>query len=125
MNIHLFDDEGKFIHIIPTTSLQWLCTQYNTFKNKKEPIDLLLLNFEIEVIALYQRYLLNRNLKEINPQSQYHINEEILQFLIDNFSIQHSYFSSSITCHTKITSYNSFDPRDQIFGSHLNTNGQV
>jgi hypothetical protein len=30
LNIHRFDDEGKLIHTIPTTRLQWLWTQYNT-----------------------------------------------------------------------------------------------
>jgi hypothetical protein len=75
MNILLFDDEGKFKHTIPTTHLQWLWIQYNTFKNTNEPIDPPLQNFETKVATLYQfKYLTNTNLKEINQQSQYHLN---------------------------------------------------
>jgi hypothetical protein len=117
MSTHLFDDEGKHIYTISTAHLQWLWTQYNTFINKKEYKDPPLQSFETKVTTLYQQYLINTNPKEINPQSQYHINEGILQFLIDNFSITHLYLFSSITCHIKITSYNSPNPRDQIFGS--------
>jgi hypothetical protein len=64
------------------------------------------------LIALHQRYLI-----KFIAQNQYHIDTTILQFLIENFSIKHSYFSSPITCPTSITTYNSNNQRDQIFGS--------
>jgi hypothetical protein len=89
--------------------LAWLWNQYNKFKAKKIDVNLPLQNFEIELTTLYQRYSI-----KIISQNQYHITTPILEFLIDNFSIKHSHFSLPITCHTSITSYNSFN---QIFGS--------
>jgi hypothetical protein len=51
-------------------------------------------------------------------QYQYYLNTLIYDFFLEDFSINHSYFSSSITCHTLITSYNSPNQKDQIiFGS--------
>ena len=81
-NIYLFDNEGKYIH---TTQRH----NYNGYghniilSKKKKYIDLPLQNFEIEVTTLYQRYLINTNPQEFNPQNQYYINKSILKYLID------------------------------------------
>jgi hypothetical protein len=66
----------------------------------------------MEITILCQRHLIKEKLHE-----PYRINTTIQEFLIENFSIKHSYFLSPITCHTILTSYNSPNQRDQIFGS--------
>jgi hypothetical protein len=42
---------------------------------------------------------------------------QILEEIIEQFQITHSYFSSPITCHTNLKQFSSPHQRDQIFGS--------
>jgi hypothetical protein len=42
---------------------------------------------------------------------------QILEEIIGQFQITHSYFSSPITCHTNLKQFSSPHQRDQIFGS--------
>jgi hypothetical protein len=55
--------------------------------------------------------------KKPSQKSQYTLPLEILDLLIETFKITTSYFSSPITCSTKIDTFYSLFQRDSIFGS--------
>ena len=109
---HLYNDIGAHIHTIPIKILKWL---YKKLQRKPIHLDPSLQNFEIDVLAIYTKYKMLTHHKESNIHTQHHIDTTILQCLIDNFEIQHSYFSSPITCPTTIHSYNSPHLRDNFW----------
>lgn len=115
---NIYDATGKYILTIPLSRLQWLWKQYNIYQNKNKYIFPPLQDFETEVLSLYQRYTTHNLSEDHHKNTQYYINTTLLAFLIDMFAIQHSYFSSPITCPTQILYYNSPQLRDHIFGSH-------
>ena len=59
---------------------------------------------------------------KIDPlkHAHYSLPFQITKFLINTFSITHSYFSSPTICPTTITQFHSVHPRDKIFGSKSN-----
>jgi hypothetical protein len=73
--------------------------------------------FTTEIIWLYERY--KYRIPKTNPlkKSQYTLPLEILDLIIETFKITTSYFSSLVTCSTKINNFYSPFQRDSIFGS--------
>ena len=69
------------------------------------------------MVWLYQRY--KYRIPKNNPLklAQYTIPTPLLNFLTTSFNINHSYFSSLVTCPTQLNQFHSPFSRDKIFGS--------
>jgi hypothetical protein len=74
--------------------------------------------FEIEIIWLYEKYKYRIPNTDPLKKSQYTLPPDILNQIITTFKITTSYFSSLVTCPTKINNFYSPFQRDSIFGSH-------
>jgi ribonuclease HI len=73
--------------------------------------------FEREVVWLYQRYK-SKIPKNTSTKTTLHtLPTSIIDSLITTFDISHSYFSSPVSCSTKISKFYSFFARDKIFGA--------
>jgi hypothetical protein len=107
---YLYDQNGRHLHTIPLTRLQWLWDQYNHFISHLPTIEPPLQSFEIEIIWLIYRYKYPKN-------TQYALPNNMLDHLTTSFNITHSYFSSPITCSTLLKKFYSPFPCDCIFGS--------
>jgi hypothetical protein len=114
---HLFIDNGNLLITITIIRLEWLWKQYNINSNIQHHIDPPRQPFEIEIIWLYERY--KYRIPNTNPlkKSQYTLPPNILNQIITTVKITSSYFSSLVTCPTKISNFYSPFQRDSIFGS--------
>jgi hypothetical protein len=114
---HIFTDIGNLLITIPKTRLEWLWNQYNSNLDTQHQLDPPRQPFATEIIWLYKRY--KYQIPKTNPlkKSQYTLPPEILDLLIETFKITTSYFSSPVTCSTKINTFYSPHQRDSIFGS--------
>jgi hypothetical protein len=114
---HIFTDIGNHLITIPKTRLEWLWKQYNTNLDTQHQLDPPKQPFSTEIIWLYERY--KYRIPKTNPlkKSQYTLPLEILDLPIETFKISTSYFSSPVTCSTKINTFYSPFQRDSIFGS--------
>src|ERR1700738_2071927 len=74
-------------------------------------------SFETELVWLYQRYKYRIPKNDPLKRAQYTIPTQILDLLITIFNINHSYFSSPVTCPTQFTQFYSPFSRDITFGS--------
>ena len=74
-------------------------------------------SFETKILWLYQRY--KYQIPKNNPLKYAHhfLPKILLDYTTTSFNIIHSYFSSPITCSTKITKFHSPYLRDKFFGS--------
>ena len=99
---HIYEDNRRPFFSIPTSRLQWLWNQYYNSLQTPTNIEPSTQSFETEIVWLYQRYKYwipkNYPLKI----TQYTLPTPILDHLINTINIQHSYFSSPVTCSTKI-----------------------
>jgi hypothetical protein len=114
---HIFIELGNLLITIPKTRLEWLWRQYNNNLDTQHQLDPPRQSFTTELIWLYERY--KYRIPKTNPlkKSQYTLPPEILDLLIDTFKITKSYFSSPVTCLTKINTFYSPFQRDSLFGS--------
>jgi hypothetical protein len=114
---HIFTDIGNLLITFPKTRLEWLWKQYSTNLEIQHQLDPPRQPFTTEIIWLYKRY--KYRFPKTNPlkRSQYTLPLEILDLLIETFKITTSYFSSPVTCSTKINTFYSPFQRDSIFGS--------
>jgi hypothetical protein len=114
---HIFTDIGNLLITIPKTRLEWLWKQYNTNLDTQHQLDPPKQPFTTEIIWLYERY--KYRIPKTNPlkKAQYTLPLKILDLLIETFKITTSYFSSPVTCSTKIDTFYSPFQRDSIFGS--------
>jgi hypothetical protein len=114
---HIFTNIGNLLITIPKTRLEWLWKQYNINLEIQHQLDPPRQPFTTEIIWLYERY--KYRIPKTNPlkRSQYILPSEILDLLIETFKITTSYFSSPVTCSTKINTFYSPFQRDSIFGS--------
>ena len=103
--------------------LQWLWNQYshNNIPHLTNFLQPPPQDFETEILWLIQRYvaiLPKKKPKIIHPNNNHNtLHPDIIRLLIDSFQITHSYYSSPLTCPTKLTQYNSPHNCDIIFGS--------
>jgi hypothetical protein len=113
---HIFTDTGNLLITISKTRLEWLWKQYNNNLDTHHQLDPPRQPFTTEIIWLYERY--KYRIPKTNPlkKSQYTLPVEILDLLIETFKIT-IYFSSPVTCSTKINTFYSPFQRDTIFGS--------
>jgi hypothetical protein len=114
---YLFTDTGKLLITISKTRLEWLWKQYNTNLSTQHQLDPPRQPFTIEIIWLYERYKYRIPKTKPLKKSQYTLPLEILDLIIETFKITTSYFSSLVTCSTKINNFYSPFQRDSIFGS--------
>jgi hypothetical protein len=114
---HLFIDNGNLLITITKTRLEWLWKQDNINSNTHHHIDPKKQPFEIEIIWLYERYKYRIPNTDPLKKSQYTLPPDILNQIITTFKITTSYFSSLVTCPTKINNFYSPFQRDSIFGS--------
>jgi hypothetical protein len=114
---HIFIDTKNLLITISKTRLEWLWKQYNINLDTQHHLDPPRQPFTTEIIWLYERY--KYRIPKTNPlkKSQYTLPSEILDLLIETFKITTSYFSSPVTCSTKINTFYSPFQRDSIFGS--------
>ena len=95
----------------------WLWKQYHLATNTPHSLEPPTQSFEIEIVWLYQRYKYCIPKNDPLKRAQYTIPTSILYFIITTFNINHSYFSSPVTCPTQFTQFYSPFSRDIIFGS--------
>ncbi len=95
----------------------WLWKQYQLAKNITHGLEPTTQSFETEIVWLYQRYKYRIPKNDPLKRAQYTIPTPILDLLITTFNINHSYFSSPVTCPTQFTQFYSPFSRDIIFGS--------
>jgi hypothetical protein len=114
---HLFTKNGNLLITITKTRLEWLWKQYNINSNIQHHIDPPRQSFETEIIWLYKRYKYCIPNIDLLKKSQYTLPPNILNQIITTFKITTSYFSSPVTCPTKISNFYSPFQRDSIFGS--------
>jgi hypothetical protein len=104
-------------HHHPETRLMWLWKQYQLVKNTTHGLEPPTQSFETKIVWLYQRYKYRIPKNDPLKRAQYTIPTPILDLLITTFNINHSYFSSPVTCPTQFTQFYSPFSRDIIFGS--------
>jgi hypothetical protein len=95
----------------------WLWKQYQLAKNTTHGLEPPTQSFETEIVWLYQRYKYRIPKNDPLKRAQYTIPTPILDLLTTTFNINHSYFSSPVTCPTQFTQFYSPFSRDIIFGS--------
>jgi hypothetical protein len=102
---HIFTDIENLLVTISKTRLEWLWKQYNTNLEIQHHLDPPKQPFTTKIIWLYERY--KYRIPKINPlkRSHYTLPLEILDLLIETFKITTSYFSSPVTCSTKINTF--------------------
>ena len=113
---HIYEDNGQHLITIPITILMWLWKQYHQTKNTPHSLEPPTQSFETEIVWLYQIYKYRIPKNDPLKCAQYTIPTPILDFLIASFNINHSYFSSPVTCSTRVTQFYSPFSRDKIFG---------
>ena len=114
---HIYEDNGRHLITIPKTRLLWLLKQYQHAKHTPHGLEPPTQTFETEIVWLYQRYKYRIPKNDPLKGAQYTIPTQILDSLTTTFNINHSYFSSPVTCPTQFTQFYSPFPRDIIFGS--------
>ena len=114
---HIYESNGRHLITIPKTRLMWLWKQYQMAKNTAHGLEPTTQPFETEIVWLYQRYKYRIPKNDPLKQAQYTIPTPILDLLIATFNINHSYFSSPVTCPTQFSQFYSPFSRDIIFGS--------
>ena len=114
---HIYEDNGRHLITIQKTRLLWLWKQYHQAKNIPHNLEPPTQSFETEVVWLYQRYKYRIPKNDPLKRARYTLPTSILNFLTTTFHINHSYFSSPVTCPTQFTHFYSPLPRDRIFGS--------
>ena len=114
---HIYKDNGRHLITISKTRLIWLWKQYHQAKNTPHSLEPPTQSFETEIVWLYQRYKYHIPKNDPLKRAQYTIPTPILDFLITTFYINHSYFSSPVTCPTQFIQFYSPFSRDKIFGS--------
>ena len=97
--------------------LLWLWKQYDQAKYILHSLEPPTQSFETEIVWLYQRYKYCIPKNDPLKCAQYTIPTPILDFLITIFNINHSYFSSPVTCPIQFTQFYSPFFRDKIFRS--------
>ena len=118
---------GSTLHEYSVTRIQWLWNQYHQHHNSSliPTLDPPCQDFTTELTWLTQRYIPDlpprppnnpTNLKQALTHNT--LPPSILAFLIDSFSLTHSYYSSPLTCPLELHNYHSPHPRDAIFGAH-------
>jgi hypothetical protein len=113
---HIYEDNGRHLITTPKTRLMWLWNQYQLAKNTTHGLEPTTQSFETEIVWLYQRYKYRIPKNDPLKRAQYTIPTPILDLLITTFNINHSYFSSPVTCPTQFTQFYSPFSRDIIFG---------
>ena len=95
----------------------WPWKQYQLAKNTTHGLEPSTQSFETEIVWLYQRYKYRIPKNDPLKRAQYTIPTQILDLLITTLNINHSYFSSPVTCPTQFTQFYLPFSRDIIFGS--------
>ena len=114
---HIYENTGRHLITIPTTRLKWLWQQYNKVKYNTHGLVPPTQTFEKEVVWLYQRYK-SKIFKNSSTKTTLHtLPTNIMDSLITTFNISHSYFSSPVSCSTKISKFYSLFGRDKVFGA--------
>jgi hypothetical protein len=114
---HIYEDNGRHLITIPKTRLHWLWKQYQLGKNTPHGLEPPTQSFETEIVWLYQRYKYRIPKNDPLKLAQYTLPTPILNFLTTSFNVNHSYFSSPVTCPIHLNQFYSPFPRDKIFGS--------
>ena len=114
---HIYEDTGRHLITIPKTRLQWLWKQYHMSHNTTHGLQPPTQSFETEIVWLYQRYKYRIPKNDPLKRAQYTLSSPILDLLITTFNINHTYFSSPVTCPTHFSQFYSPFSRDIIFGS--------
>ncbi|HYP43503.1 MAG TPA: hypothetical protein VEQ18_05725, partial [Candidatus Nitrosocosmicus sp.] len=69
------------------------------------------------MVWLYQRYKYRTPKTDPLKNSHHSLPNQLLDHIITSYNITHSYFSSPVTCSTKINKFYSPLDRDKVFGS--------